>query len=108
MPSCSKSEVISADTSSGRKPGAPVLSLRKVRQFSFGPSIVPLFYVAFVICFWATSSPRTGMSGELAFPVLSDEQSWWEALFYGDPIRVYTNLFYQAGYLLSQAIGVPG
>ena len=108
MPSYSKSEVISAEASSGVKPATPALSARKVRQLSFGPSTVPLFYLGFAICFWATSSLHTGMSGELLFPVWSDEQSWWEAFFNGDPIRVYTNLFYHAGYLLSQAIGLPG
>ena len=103
-----KSEAISTEGSSGLMPAGPALSLGKLRQFSFGPPAVPFFYLAFVIFFWASSSLHTGMTGELASPLSSDEQSWWEAFFYNDPIRIYTNLFYHLGYLLSQAIGMPG
>ena len=49
-----------------------------------------------------------GGNQKIGYPYLSDEQSWWEAFFYIEPIRVYTSLFYHVGYLLSQAIGMPG
>ncbi|MBV8770691.1 MAG: hypothetical protein JO094_17555 [Hyphomicrobiales bacterium] len=108
MPPYSKPETIAAENSSHLLTAPPPLSLRKSRRLTFGPPAAPFFYLVFVLCFWASSSLHTGMTGELLFAVSSDEQSWWEAFFFGDPIRVYTNLFYHAGYLLSEAMGIPG
>jgi len=108
MSSYSKSEAIAVEPSPASTSEGPALSPKIIGRFGFGCYLVPLFYLAFAACFWATSSLHTGMSGELGFPVSSDEQNWWEAFFYIDPLRVYTSLFYQIGYLLSQALGIPG
>jgi hypothetical protein len=48
------------------------------------------------------------MPYETAFPYNSETSSFWHGFFYSDPLRVYTNVFYNLGYHLSGWLGMGG
>jgi hypothetical protein len=69
---------------------------------------VAVTYVGLVLALWVPFGPRNGMSYETTFIWKSEQGSFLNGLFFGDPLRAFTPVFYHIGYLLSYAFGVPG
>jgi hypothetical protein len=69
---------------------------------------VMLSYVLLVLCMWIPFGPSNGMPYETGFVYQSATSSWWDAFFYSDPLRQFTNVFYQLSYLLGSAVTFPG
>jgi hypothetical protein len=64
-------------------------------------AIVGVVYLGLVLLVWLPLGYKNGMSYETAFPYNSETSSFWHGFFYSDPLRVYTNVFYNLGYHLS-------
>jgi hypothetical protein len=74
---------------------------------SVGP--VAILYVGLVLLLWLPFGPRDGMGYETSFPYTSETSSFWHGFLYtADPLRIYTNFFYNLGYHLSAWIGESG
>src|SRR5439155_6262021 len=65
-------------------------------------------YLGFVLLLWLPLGWHNGMPYETAFPFNSETTSFWHGFFYSDPLRVYTNVFYNLGYHLSAWLGIGG
>ena len=74
-----------------------------------GTGPVALLYVALVLLLWLPCGPKTGMGYETTFAYNSETTSFWHGFFYyADPLRIYTDVFYNLGYHLSAWIGESG
>jgi hypothetical protein len=73
----------------------------------YGP--IACLYLGLVLLLWLPLGYKNGMPYETGFVWNSESEPFWKAFFYGgDPLRVYTNVFYNTGYHLSAAIGLGG
>lgn len=66
-------------------------------------------YAALVAILWAPFGTRSGMGYETTLVYLSESRSFFDGFFYDwDPLRRYMQLFYHAGYQLSNVLGIDG
>ena len=71
--------------------------------------LVAVSYWILALCAWLPHGPRTGLPYETAFPWNSEVADFpWTMLYYGDPLRVFTSVFYDLGYRFSSVLGIPG
>ena len=111
-------------TSLGRRPGAfgealterapsdPTLGGRPRRRWRADDRtfalIVGVAYALLVAILWSPFGTRSGMTYETTLVYLSESQSFLDGFFYSDPLRRFSQLFYQVGYQLSNALGIDG
>ncbi len=65
-------------------------------------------YALLVAALWAPFGPRSGMGYETTLVYLSESHSFFDGFLYSDPLRRFTQLFYQSGYQLSNVLGIDG
>jgi hypothetical protein len=70
--------------------------------------VAALCYLMIVVVMWAPHTLYSGLPYETGFPYTSDTSSPLMGFFFGDPLRIHTNFFYQVSYLLGEASGVGG
>jgi hypothetical protein len=93
---------VSASTPDGATPHA-----RRTRDRAVG-LVVGSLYALLVAALWAPFGPRSGMGYETTLVYLSESHSFFDGFVYSDPLRRFTQLFYQSGYQLSNALGIDG
>jgi len=75
----------------------------------FSTAIAAVVYAALVLLMWSRFAFTSGMPYETNFAYYSDISTWWNGFFdIGDPMRPFTNVFYQVAYLVGVIFGVPG
>jgi len=66
-------------------------------------------YLLLALTFWLPYGPTNGMPYETAFAWTSETTPFPSTmLYYGDPLRVFTSVFYDLGYRLSEFLQIPG
>ena len=71
--------------------------------------VVGAVYAFLVTALWIPFGTRSGMGYETTLVYLSESHSLYDGFFYdGDPLRRFTQLFYQVGYQLSNLLGIDG
>jgi hypothetical protein len=65
-------------------------------------------YALLVMALWLPFGPRNGMGYETTLVYFSESQSFLDGFLYSDPLRRFTQLFYQSGYQLSNVLGIDG
>jgi len=70
--------------------------------------LVAATYGLLVAVLWAPFGTRSGMGYETTLVYASESRSLLDGFFYSDPLRRFTQLFYQAGYQLSNVLGLDG
>jgi hypothetical protein len=69
---------------------------------------VAALYLGLVLLLWLPFGYKNGMPYETWFVYNSETTSFWHGFFYNDPLRVYTNIFYNLGYHLSAWLDIGG
>jgi hypothetical protein len=97
---------------SGLRSSTEVFRSRAAAAFADGiraTGPVAVLYVALVLLLWLPFGPRNGMPYETTFAYNSETTSFWHGFLYtADPLRIYTDVFYNLGYHLSAWIGQSG
>ena len=90
--------------------GSPVLSGTAQPAYDkLALAVVGISYLAIVIVMWAPFSFSSGMGYETGFSWRSENSTWLNGFVdLGDPMRPFTNFFYQISYLLGLLVGHPG
>src|SRR4051794_11621978 len=66
-------------------------------------------YAVLVLVMWAPYTLFSGLPYETFFPLMSETNNWWRGFLYScDPLRIHTNTFYHASYLLARVLGMQG
>jgi len=87
---------------------APAVRSALISTSSLILPAVSVSYLLLVLCMWMPFGPSNGMPYETGFVYQSSTSTWWDAFFFGDPLRQFTNVFYQLSYLLGSALTFPG
>lgn len=66
-------------------------------------------YLLLALTFWLPYGPSSGMPYETAFPWDSENARFPATMLYeADPLRIFTSVFYDLGYRLSELLQIPG
>jgi hypothetical protein len=82
---------------------------RRTLRLASPKVVVPAAIIVVLGALWWPFAASTGMSWDTTLVYASETDSFWDGFFYnGDPLRVYTSVFYQVGYEISQLLGIRG
>jgi hypothetical protein len=80
------------------------------RALSERPTLVAAFVYALLMpALWLPVVARTGMAWDTTIVYRSENTSFWHGFVYvGDPLRKFTDFFYQVSYVAGAVLGVKG
>ena len=101
-------ETLTVTIDAQARPDTPAVRSALVNTPALILPAVSVTYLLLVLCMWMPFGPSNGMGYETGFLYESQTSTWWDAFFYVDPLRPFTNVFYQLAYLLGSALTYPG